>query len=94
MTRKKEIQEAAEHYQQVDATNLACNYGWEEPDIQQQCFKAGVKWADQHPREGLWDAEKVEKVLGNLLFNKEEKIYRAYLDYDAFFEDLRKAMED
>lgn len=57
-------------------------------------FIEGAKWADQHPREGLWDVEKVEKVLGNLLFNKEKKIYRAYLDYDAFFEDLRKAMEE
>ena len=57
-------------------------------------FVFGAHYADQHPREGLWGAEKVEKVLGNLLFNKEEKIYRAYLDYDAFFEDLHKAMED
>ena len=41
-----------------------------------------------------WKEKQMIEVLGNLLFNKEEKIYRAYLDYDAFFEDLRKAMED
>ena len=41
-----------------------------------------------------WKEQQMIEVLGNLLFNKEEKIYRAYLDYDAFFEDLRKAMED
>ena len=41
-----------------------------------------------------WKEKQMIEVLGNLLFNKEEKIYRAYLDYDAFFEDLHKAMED
>jgi hypothetical protein len=24
-------------------------------------FLAGVEWADQHPKKGLWDAEKVIK---------------------------------
>lgn len=57
-------------------------------------FLIGAKWADQHPRKELVDKEKVEKLLGNLLFDKEKKIYRAYLDYDAFFDDFRKAMED
>ena len=28
MTREEEIQESAVHYEQVDATNLACDYGW------------------------------------------------------------------
>lgn len=81
MTREEEIIQAADE----------CYPTWEEHNAG---FCQGAKWSDQNPREGLWDSEKVEKVLGNLLFNKEKKIYRAYLDYDAFFEDLHKAMEE
>lgn len=87
MSREEEIKQSAK--------NRADQY--EHPVDWNNCYHhyiQGAEWADQHPRKGLWDAEKVEKVLGNLLFNKEKKIYRAYLDYDAFFEDLRKAMEE
>ncbi len=96
MTREEKIQEAAEHYEQVDATNLACDYGWGDCDIQQQCFKAGVEWADQNPRKGLWDAEKVCKWLKD---NAND-----YLDWydweqcrvnkDELLYGLRKAMEN
>lgn len=41
-----------------------------------------------------WKEQQMIEVIGNLLFNKEEKIYTTYFDYDVFFEDLRKAMED
>lgn len=95
MTRKEKIQKAAEHYEQVDATNLACDYGWGDCDIQQQCFKAGVEWADQHPREGLWDKEKVIKWLRANVDNYAN--YNVKTDecfVNDFEEDLIKAMED
>ena len=96
MTREEEIQEAAEHYEQVDATNLACDYGWGDRDIQQQCFKAGVEWADQHPRKGLVDIEKVcdfiEENIDNYLYINRD--WNAPQIKSNFIEDLRKAMED
>ena len=95
MTRKEKIQEAAEHYEQVDATNLACDYGWGDRDIQQQCFKAGVEWADQHPRKGLVDIEKVcdfiEENIDNYLYINRD--WNAPQIKSNFIEDLRKAME-
>ena len=100
MTRKEKIQEAAEHYEQVDATNLACDYGWGDRDIQQQCFKAGVEWADQHPRKGLWDSEKVCKWIEEhsgdymTLENDEEGELQAVFYKTRLINDLRKAMED
>ena len=48
-------------------------------------FQIGAEWADQHPREGLWDKDKVCKYI---------KEY-APIDYDCdgFIEDLCLAME-
>ena len=91
MTREEEIQEAAEHYEQVDATNLACDYGWGDRDIQQQCFKAGVEWADQHPREGLWDSN---KVLAWISQNIESYCKLNAKNFNNLLFDLGKAMED
>ena len=91
MTREEEIQEAAEHYEQVDATNLACDYGWGDRDIQQQCFKAGVEWADQHPRKGLVDIEKVCKFINE---NVREYHKSGVFHIGDFIKDLRKAMEE
>lgn len=108
--REEKIQEAAEHYEQVDATNLAFDYGWDDCDIQQQCFKAGVEWADRHPREGLWDAEKVCKWISERIgidqkieTNSDgEPLADSYIAYciarqsaaDTMIKDLRKAMEE
>lgn len=98
MTRKEKIQEAAEHYERVDATNLACDYGWGERDIQQQCFKAGVEWADQHPRKGLWDTEKVIKWLRNNagIYLEDNHKYGEGCEYDTseLIKNLCKAMEE
>lgn len=59
-----------------------------------ECFIKGAEWADQHPRKGLWDTEKVCNILRNKMDSNwfYEKIGRA--DYDSIIEDLRKAMED
>jgi hypothetical protein len=57
-------------------------------------FATGVEWADQHPRKGLWNAEKVCNILRNKMDSNwfYEKMERA--DYNSIIEDLRKAMED
>lgn len=57
-------------------------------------------WKDQHPRKGLWDAEKVCKYLENhaghyiTLENDEEGELQSVFYQKGLIEDLRKAMED
>lgn len=53
-------------------------------------------WKDQHPRKGLWDAEKVckflyEKVIDITYLNEDNT--NEHYDKDEFIDDLRKAME-
>lgn len=62
-------------------------------------FEEGAKWADQHPRKGLWDSEKVISFLkehatvensSNINIHINGACYHFVND---FIEDLRKAME-
>lgn len=39
-----DLDEAADHYEQTKATELACKYGWGEDAIKKQCFIAGAEW--------------------------------------------------
>lgn len=64
-------------------------------------LKEGLETADQHPRKGLWDAEKVvEWILNN--YETYEQTYsdnsgnHTYSDFQIgqFIRNLRKAMED
>lgn len=59
-------------------------------------FATGVDWADEHPKEGLWDAEKVIKWLQD---NADLYIWYDEIEGEAgmtddFIENLRKAMEE
>lgn len=72
MERKEEIKQAA------DSMGL-----WQSGAAM---FQLGAEWADSHPREGLWDKDKVceyltEKCKGFILTAKD-------------IEDLKKAMEN
>ena len=89
MTREEEIKQAAK--------NRADQY--EHPVDWNNCYHhyiQGAKWADQHPREGLWDAEKVIEWLKD----NSKKYVVCYEDgyshyaHNSLVEDLRKAMED
>ena len=87
MNREEEIKQAAK--------NRADQY--EHPVDWNNCYHhyiQGAEWADQHPREGLWDAEKLCNILRNKMNSNwfYEKMERA--DYDSIIEDLHKAMED
>ena len=56
-------------------------------------FIEGAKWADQHPRKGLWDAEKVIEWLNSVDFsNYVENLSVVYVG--QLKHDLIKAMED
>ena len=59
-------------------------------------FIAGVEWADQHPRKGLWEAEKVCKVLKDYMFKErffDNRITRTAI-IDNVVCNLIKAMEE
>ena len=84
-----QIQDILENLDMID-DNGHCPYTAEE------IFKAGVKYADSHPREGLWDANKVIKWLQD---NADS--YTWYNEFegesgmtDDFIEDLQKAMKE
>jgi len=60
-------------------------------------FIAGAKWSDEHPREGLWDKDKVCRWIKEHLTFDDTKWYTDK-DYvksimDEVIEDLTKAME-
>lgn len=53
-------------------------------------------WKDQHPREGLWDAEKVCKVFKDYMLKErffDNRLERTTI-IDNVVHDLRKAMEE
>ena len=85
--RKKERSQAAENYGNTkysDGINsLICA----------EDFLAGAKWADQHPRKGLWNAEKVIEWLNSVDFsNYVENLSVIYVG--QLKHDLIKAMEE
>ena len=62
-------------------------------------FVLGARWADEHPREGLWDSKKVcEWIINNAWEYIETKtvgIEEVYKDFNGenLINDLKKAME-
>lgn len=63
-------------------------------------FLEGAEWADQHPREGLWDAEKACQIIHEVINSDTIGQYLIFddenIDFDSelFFDDLLRAMED
>lgn len=85
MSREEEIQKAAKIFYASSDDYTFYNRGFEE----------GAKWSDQHPRKGLWDADKVIKWLRANIDNYAN--YNVKTDecfVNDFEEDLIKAMED
>lgn len=64
MTREEEIKEFAHDYSEENYKGDSYEAYAEKEDIAKSCVNA-IRWADQHPRKGLWDAEKVIKWLEN-----------------------------
>lgn len=56
----------------------------------------GAEWADQHPRKGLWDSEKVIEWLDHYAdsytYFSPDKQETGFIG--QMFDDLRKAMEE
>ena len=55
-------------------------------------FSCGARWADEHPRKGLVDIDKVYKWLEENLHMYNTSECRG--DRIAFVEDFKKAMEE
>jgi len=94
MSREEEIKQAAK--------NRADQY--EHPVDWNNCYHhyiQGAEWADQHPRKGLWDSEKVIKFIKeelpyyvelNCVFDEIQVNYNKFKN--NFIHDLKKAMEE
>lgn len=91
MTREEQIKKQA----QIDeCCYVANNY---------DSFKRGVKWADENPKDGLVNIDKVCEYLNKNIFqsytyNARNKIgcltvNNKFVNKDSFFEAFRKAME-
>lgn len=95
MTREEEIKRKA-HLRMKDFSFL--NEFHSNKQIQifaYNRFLEGANWADQHPRKGLWDAEKViEWLRNNSSKYMTEGINYPHYAYNALVDDLTKAMED
>ncbi len=59
--------------------------------MQSSKFKKGIKWSDEHPREGLWDAN---KVLAWISQNIESYCKLDAKNFNNLLFDLGKAMEE
>lgn len=80
MTREEEIeQQTFVYYETCSDEDIAKSKG----------FIDGAKWADQHPRKGLVD---IEKVIQYMIKNSRFK-YLLETDWEVL-DDLRKAMEE
>jgi hypothetical protein len=91
MTREEEIEKAIEEEFEDHLFEDECDY-----IMQSSKFKKGILWADQNPKKGLWDANKVIKWLQD---NADSHTWYDEFEgesgmTDNFIEDLQKAMEE
>ena len=80
MTREELLKQAAEEY--------------DDSLYREDCFIAGAKWADKHPKKGFVDIEKVCDYLKNLGYQRYPGAPMERIIDDDELEDLRKAMEE
>lgn len=85
MTREEHIKQEAMRY--ADNPDI----GVLESITAEHSFYDGAVYADQHPRKGLWDAEKVIKWIA-----LHAELYGGFNQgkLNSMCEDLRKTMED
>lgn len=90
MTREEEIKEKAERFADVLSDGLYFKSS-QRHKCREHGFIQGAKWADQYPRKGLWDSEKVCKFINE---NVREYHKSGVFHIGDFIKDLRKAMEE
>jgi hypothetical protein len=86
MTREKEIKREAKY---------SAN-GTIDDELAEMYFIRGAEWADQHPRKGLLDGEKViewlDKYADSYTYFNVDKQETEFIG--QMFEDLKKSMEE
>ena len=87
MNREEEMEEFAKGYASLYVDN---NY---------YAIKAGVEWADEHPRKGLVDIEKVCNFLNNIDIKKyisslTDGVGFVNIHIGDIIEDMKKALEE
>lgn len=94
---------AREEEKQEKARELAIKYCKDIDNHGKEVYSIGcviaccemADWADQHPKEGLWDSEKVIMWLKNNASKyMMEGINYPHYAYNGLVDDLCKAMED
>jgi len=88
LSRKEEIEKKVEEI--AESFRTARFFSRHPSDIAYSAAIEMAEWADQHPRKGLWDAE---KVIGWLMNNINNYLIKDR-DIDLIYEDLRKAMNE
>lgn len=97
MTREEEIKEAAKYYGEcnpiydIDVCGDFTEGDWETVA---SIFERGAKWADEHPRKGLVDIDKVYKYLKNLGYQQYPGAPMERILDDEELEDFKRAMEE
>lgn len=94
MNREEQIDKEASMYES------ACLWGDNPNGGVKGAYKLGARWADEHPKEGLWDSEKVcvwleehKNDYAFPIYQGEELTDESYVS-DCIIKDLRKAMEE
>lgn len=90
MTREEEIQKAIEEEFEDHLFEDESDY-----IMQSSKFKKGIKWSDEHPRKGLWDAEKViDYIYNHAHVRTFGDIVIDDMSVTEFIEAMKKAMEE
>lgn len=96
MTREEQIEHKAEELGQ-NCFPYERNI-WARENVEAKCvehaFIYGVKWSDEHPKEGLVSIDKVCEYLKSLVYQEfgGGPLERTFSDEDI--EEFRKAMEE
>ena len=90
MNRIEEANRFAYNYAKELNNNESYEAYAEQEDIANACL-AAIKWADEHPRQGLWDSEKVITWIA-----LHAELYGGFNHgkLNSMCEDLQKAMEE
>lgn len=82
----------------IDGIKQASNLVFKIRLCPRTAFIRGAQWADQHPKEGLWDSKKVIEWIKNNAgsYLEDNHKFGEGSEYctTELLDDLRKAMED
>ena len=89
MTRQEEIIEASKEYS-LNRFNI-------RPDVVQDCFIAGAKWADKHPKQ--YNQEELCDIQSEMMKQRDARLIKKACDWvescaAVVVREFKKAMEE